>query len=235
LTGGARANSYPRQAETVSHRRNGAPHGANLAAGTLSGIAGLMVFLAVHALWIVPIWFVAPIGLVLAIAGGVAMAWALNELRPHLPARPLTAPAILILMTVVLTPPALLAEFRDPMFVVSPAGEAVPAMGVGRMATLFVLELMVMSAVVGAMIGWLLGRRRQAAIAMAVAGLVFALGPGHNLPFLGGTEGVWKGYALLLLPAVVAAVVLVEVTHWTGGARMASTLSGQTQASVQDS
>jgi hypothetical protein len=28
-------------------------------------VAGLAVFLAVHALWIVPIWFIAPLGLVL--------------------------------------------------------------------------------------------------------------------------------------------------------------------------
>lgn len=36
-------------------------HTAALIAGILAGIAGLLVFLALHALWIVPIWFILPV------------------------------------------------------------------------------------------------------------------------------------------------------------------------------
>jgi hypothetical protein len=43
-----------------------------------------------------------------------------------------------------------------------------------------------------------------------LAGLIFALGPGHNIPFLGNTPATGKGIVLLLSVVVVSAVVLVE-------------------------
>jgi hypothetical protein len=41
---------------------------AALIAGASAGIAGLLAFLVLHALWIVPIWFMVPVGLL--VAGG---------------------------------------------------------------------------------------------------------------------------------------------------------------------
>ena len=64
--------------------------------------------------------------------------------------------------------------------------------------------------------GWL-GRTRRAALATAVAGLVFALGPGHNIPFLGGTPGVGKELAIMTAVTLVSALVLVEGDAWLAG------------------
>jgi hypothetical protein len=61
---------------------------------------------------------------------------------------------------------------------------------------------------------WRLGHPRQAALATALAGLVFALGPRHNIPFLGSTPATGKGIALLAAIILVSAVVLVEGEAW---------------------
>jgi hypothetical protein len=63
-------------------------------AGVLAGIAGLLAFLVLHALWIVPIWFILPVGLLVAGGGGLAVGWAYAELRYRLPQRPWTALAV---------------------------------------------------------------------------------------------------------------------------------------------
>lgn len=42
-----------------------------LVSGALAGVVGLLVFLALHARRILPIWFILPAGLVFAGAGGV--------------------------------------------------------------------------------------------------------------------------------------------------------------------
>lgn len=187
-----------------------------LIAGALSGIAGLLVFLLIHHFWITPIWFVLPLGLLIAALGGLAVGWAYGELQPTLPSRPWTAPAIVALMAVILLPSFVLAELREPMFdVTAPAG--VLLISTGGAAMHFILELLVTSTLVGAFAGWLIGRTARAALATALAGLVFALGPGHNIPFLGGTPGSPKGSLLLLVVAAVSAVVLVEVERRLSG------------------
>ncbi len=90
-----------------------------------------------------------------------------------------------------------------------PAG--VLLISTGRAATLFILELLVTSTMMGALVGWLIGHTARAALATALAAFVFALGPGHNIPFLGSTPGSVKGFLLLLVIVCVSAVVLVEV------------------------
>ena len=61
----------------------------------------------------------------------------------------------------------------------------------------------------------------------ALAGLAFALGPGHNIPFLGSTPGTMKGVAILLLVILISSVVLVEV-EWRlrGGLARTSEATG---------
>jgi hypothetical protein len=63
---------------------------ASLFSGVLSGVVGLLVFLGIHHLWIMPIWFILPLGLVIAAGGGLAVGWAYHELLPGLPGRPWT-------------------------------------------------------------------------------------------------------------------------------------------------
>lgn len=186
---------------------------ATLIAGLLAGIAGLLVFLVLHHLWIVPIWFILPVGLVIAAAGGWAVGWAYGELLPHLPPRPWTALVMIALIWAALLPGVVLAELRQPFFLVG-GDSAVLAVSVGRVAFLFIVELLVTAALMGALAGWLIGRSGRVALATAVAAFIFALGPGHNIPLIGGTPGVGKELVIMTAIIVVSALVLVEGQAW---------------------
>lgn len=181
-------------------------------AGALAGMAGLLVFLILHQLWIVPIWFILPFGLVIAAAGGVAAGSAYRALLPNLPPRPWTALALVALIGMILAPSFILAELRNPMFDISvPGGRLM--ISTGRAVATFVLELLVTATLVGGLVGWLIGHTRRATLATALAGFIFALGPGHNIPLIGGTPGVMKELALMASIIFVSALVLVEVSH----------------------
>jgi xanthosine utilization system XapX-like protein len=182
-------------------------------AGAVAGIAGLLAFLMLHALWIVPIWFILPIGLLVAGGGGLAVGWAYAELRWRLPPRPWTALVVVGLIGVILLPAVVLAELRAPLFVVTRTG-AVQAVATWVIVAHFVGELLVTATIVGGLAGGWLGRTRRAALATAVAGLIFALGPGHNIPFIGGTPGLGKELAIMAAVISISALVLVEIHVW---------------------
>ena len=57
----------------------------NLVAGVTAGIVGLLVFLVIHHFWITPIWFILPLGMLIAAIGGVAVGWAYHELHLNHP------------------------------------------------------------------------------------------------------------------------------------------------------
>ena len=180
-----------------------------LSAGVLSGIAGLGVFLVIHHFWIRPIWFIAPVGLLISAGGGLAVGWAYSELLPGLPPRPWSAVVLIGVIGACLTPAVLLAQLRPPMFTAM-SENAQLTVSTGRAVAIFVFQLLLTAAGVGALAGWWIGGSGRAALATSLAGLVFALGPGHNIPFLGNTPATGKGIVLLLSVVVVSAVVLVE-------------------------
>jgi len=180
-------------------------------AGAIAGIAGLVAFLAVHHVLILPIWFVAPVGAVLAMLGGVAVGTAYAELQPRLPRRPWTAPAFAILVAVILVPAFVLAELRGPVFRMTAGGEAVLMLSEADVVVAFGRDLLLSATIAGGAVGWAIARTRRAAIATALAGIAFGLGPGHNIPFLGGTSGLPKELALIGAILAVGSVVLVEV------------------------
>jgi hypothetical protein len=184
-----------------------------LVAGAAAGLAGLLTFLAIHALWIVPIWSILPLGLLIAGGGGLAVGWAYAELRCRLPRRPWTALAVMGLVAMALLPAIVLAELRAPLFTVTSTGpvQTVPTWVI---VLRFGGELLITATVAGWLAGRWLGRSRRAACATATAGFIFALGPGHNIPFIGGTSGVAKELAILAAIVVVSALVLVESHAW---------------------
>lgn len=182
--------------------------------GVAAGVAGLVVFLGLHAVWIVPIWSVAPLGLVVAVLGGAAVGWAYLHVGPHLPAgivrRWLAVAGGTVL---VLVPSLVLAWSGDPYFTVVD-GVRVPTTGTSAIAVRFVVELLVVTTLSGALLGWGITRTRRGTVAVAAAALAFALGPGHNLPFFHvATAPVAARTAVLLTlaPIVVASAVFVAV------------------------
>ena len=179
-------------------------------AGAAAGLAGVLAFLVVHHVIIRPIWGVAPIGAIIAMVGGAAVGSAYQELRGRLPPRPRTAPAAMAGAALVLAPAFALAQLRGPVFAMR-AGDAVLVVPATDVVWAFVVELLGSAALVGLILGWVVGRTRRAATSTAVAALGFAVGAGHNVPFLGGTSGVPKELLLIGVAVVVASIVLVEV------------------------
>jgi hypothetical protein len=192
-----------------------------LISGALAGIVGLLVFLMLHALWILPIWFILPGGLVFALVGGVAMGWAYAQLRPTLPPHPSAALVMMVVVAAALLPAIVLAQLRPTLFVETPTG-AIPTEPIPMLIARFVAELLVTATIVGGLIGWWLRRTRRAVAAVALASALFALGPGHNIPFLGGTRGVGTELALLAAVIVVSTLVLVESHRLLTALRMRS-------------
>lgn len=188
-------------------------HKTALVAGVLSGIAGLMVFLVYHHIRILPIWFILPVGLIIAALGGLAVGWSYAEILPRLPARPWSWLAVFLLVGAILTPAILLAQLRPPVVDVN-TGTLAAGFSIGDVVARFVIDLLLTATIVGGLVGWWLGRTRQAALATALAGFIFALGPGHNIPFLGNTPGAGNGILLLGCIISVAAIVLVESQAW---------------------
>jgi hypothetical protein len=185
---------------------------ASLIAGLLSGIAGVLVFLTIHHFWIKPIWFILPPGLVIAALGGLAVGWSYAEIKAGLPPRPWTALAVFVLVGATLAPAILLAQLRPPPLDISTG--AILNGTVASVIARFVIELLLTATLVGGLAGWWLGHTPRAALATALAGFIFALGPGHNIPFLGNTPAVGKGIILLAIIIFISAVVLVESQAW---------------------
>jgi len=184
-----------------------------LIAGLLSGIAGLLVFLTVHHFWIRPIWFILPPGLFIAALGGLAVGWAYSEIQASLPPRPWASIAMMALVGAMLTPAIILAQLRPPPLDIS-TGAVIDGSSGWMVFARVVVELLLTATVVGGLAGWWLGHTGRAALATALAGLIFAIGPGHNIPLLGNTPAVGKGIILLVIIIFVSAVVLVESQAW---------------------
>jgi hypothetical protein len=183
---------------------------AAVLAGSLAGIVGLGVFLLVHQLWIAPIWFVAPIGALVAALGGAAVGASYATLRPHLPQRPWTAIGVAALFAAMLAPAGLLAEVRGPMFAMGEDGGGTLLVTPMDAMLNVLVGLIALSALAGATVGALVGRSRRAAAVTLLAAVALAIGPGHNIPLLGATPAVGKELAVLSLVLSVGAVVLVE-------------------------
>ena len=95
---------------------------ASVRAGVIAGVAGFAVFLLIHHLWIVPIWFIARVGGLLAAAGGAAVGGAYAVSFPT--CRDVRGPliAVITLVAVVLFPAIVIAEVRAPIFVMDRSG-----------------------------------------------------------------------------------------------------------------
>jgi hypothetical protein len=174
----------------------------------------LLVFLVVHHLWIKPIWFIALPGLLIAALGGAALGWAYSFIARAMPDRPWSWLAVLAIIVAVLLPGALLSLTHGPLFDLKTA--SIPPGQGGRVALRFALELVVPAIIVGYALGAWLGGSTKAALAMGLAGLALALGPGHNVPMFGTNPAAIKGFVLLGLSILPVPIILVELARRVG-------------------
>ena len=186
---------------------------SSVIAGALAGVAGLVTFLVIHARWIVPIWFVAPFGLPAAAAMGAVVGVMYAEIQRRLPPRPWRALALFGVTALMLLPAIVLAQLQGPILT-SDSGGGLRMIVPAREAIAAGVEGLIVTVITGATLGFLIGMSRRAAFTMALAGAVLALGPGHNIPVLGGTASVAKELGTLAAVTAVAASVLVEVQSW---------------------
>lgn len=179
-------------------------------AGVLSGIVAFFVFLVLHHVWIKPIWTIFLPGFLIAIGGGALVGWAYAQVAPALPARPWNTVAVLGMIIAILAPGVALSFTHGPLFDLATA--TIPPGQGARVALRFALELVSTAALVGALLGWWLGRTPVATLSTALAGIAYALGPGHNIPMFGAHPVAFKGLAIVGMLAVITAVVLTEGT-----------------------
>jgi hypothetical protein len=181
--------------------------------GAISGIAGLLTFLIVHHFTIRPIWFILPPGLLLAVGGGVAIAWAFELLQPRLSANILIASlSLAALLTLTQVPGFLIGSTREPILDMSSA-TLLPGTGM-QAAGRFAIDLFLTAAVSGALIGWGLAGSAAAGGRLALAAVAFSIGPGHNIPFFAGTTGAGKMWAIMGLVIFVSALAFAATLYW---------------------
>lgn len=175
-----------------------------LLSGAVAGIVGFATFLVVHALWILPIWFIAPVGLAAAVLGGLCVGWAYDIHRARLPGSAVgRILAVLAAASLVLFPAEPLALTHRDLHFGDTASTAVAA--AMPAAVLF----LVFAALLGATGGALLGHSVRAAGVTALAAVAFAIGIGHNAPFIGTGYVALKLWTIMLTATAVASVALV--------------------------
>jgi len=187
---------------------------ACVAAGVLAGLTGVAVFLALHHVLIVPIWPIAPMGALLAALAGAAVGAAYGELLPHLPPRPWTTLAVVGVIGAILAPPMIVAELWGPMFSMDGSGGGALLVSGSEVAVRIVVGLLGVATVAGAAVGWWIARSRRGAATSAGAALLLAIGPGHNIPLLGGTPAVRTEVVILAAVIGASSLTLVASAAW---------------------
>lgn len=171
----------------------------------MAGVAGFAVFLAMHAVWIVPIWFIAPAGVLIASVTGLCVGWAYDVHRGRLATSiPLRVVALFAAAALVLLPARPIALLIAPVDLMSRSMDA--SRGVTALALFFVI-----ATGVGAASGALVGRSRGAAGVTALAAFGIALGIGHNAPLFGDGWPALKLWTIMLTAMGIASLTLVAM------------------------
>jgi hypothetical protein len=194
----------------------------------MSGLVGMIVFLVLHALWIMPIWFIAPIGALISVGGGIVTGQCYARASKLSVWRPISSLYVFLMVGVTLLPCVLLIKVVPPLLE-SQNGEVVHPINMPWIVSGFFLLLIIPAAGVGWIFGRILGGDRSSAAIFSVMGLLIALGPGHNLPLFGAASGEQLTMALTLTfaPIAAAAVVLAE------GAALWALIDRKRRAAVQ--
>lgn len=170
-------------------------------AGAIAGGAALVVFVVVHAIWIVPIWGMLSMIPIASLVGALA-AWAFDEISARggvLPA-PFDGLAFSAILLSTLAPTVVFGMFAGP---VDMNDISVPA----------VVIPLVLAAPAGAAIGMALGGSERAALALGLAALALAITIGHNLPFFPIGAPSWEKAFALVVGVELSAGVAFSLTR----------------------
>lgn len=167
---------------------------AAVLAGALSGVAGGLLFATLHAMIIVPIWDRMTSGLVFGAVAGAGAGWAFAECFPEaVRARSMrgvgSGGVFGALLWLAVAP-------------VTAADALLRATGVApRYELLAVAIAVTLSVAGGAILAWLLARRRRAAVAGGVAGLLLILAMAGPVPV--GRSPRARNIFLAVFPAAI--------------------------------
>lgn len=164
-----------------------------LVAGAVAGAVALLVFVSVHAVWIVPIWGMLAMLPVAALVGALA-AWPLELSARTMPPAPFDGVVVAVILLAALVPTSVYGIVAGPV-------------DQHRITWPALVVPLALAAPTGALIGALLTGSAAAAGALALATTAFAFTLGHNLPFfpVGSPAGV-KAIALVTVPTIAAAI-----------------------------
>lgn len=161
--------------------RSSLPLRAFLIAGIAIGLLGVVLFGAIHALIIIPIWTRLLGGIPFGLVAGLAMGWAVYELRVSLQSR---ARVVITLAFGVLLWATLI-----PMTLV---GVMLRVTGMhGRDDAWEVLSELLLTVITGAGAGLLITRRWRAALALGTASLAATLTQAGPLPVMNSARAAW--------------------------------------------
>jgi hypothetical protein len=164
-----------------------------LIAGAIAGSAALLVFVVLHAAWIVPIWGMLAMLPIAALVGVIA-AWPFEQIsaRGALPPAPFDGIAFTALLLLTLMPSAVMGVLAGPV-------------DRDRITAAAVIVPLLLAAPAGVLIGALLVGVGPASLGLGVAAFAVALTLGHNLPFFPvGSPGWEKAFGLVILVEVAA-------------------------------
>ncbi len=183
-------------------------------AGGAAGAFGFLAFLIIHHFLIMPIWFIAGFGIIVAIPTGMLVGWAFEAMQVRLPRNPFAAILIFsALLTLVLALSFFVSSQQSPIENMLFGGNRLRPGFEVAIASRFAIDLFLVSAAGGAALGWLIGRSRQAAGRMAAAALAFAAGPGHNVPVFAGVDGADTMW-ILTVGTILASALSFGVVLW---------------------
>ena len=164
---------------------------AFLAAGALTGVIGVVLFGLIHAAIIAPIWTALLGGIPFGLVSGVAMGWALYELRRGLHSRPraraITTWAFGALLWATLIPMTLL-------------GITLRATGVhGQDDTWEVVSECLFAVGAGGAAGRLITGRWRAGLALGATSLAVTLTQAGPIPVMNSARAAWLFVALMVV------------------------------------
>jgi hypothetical protein len=155
-----------------------------VAAGLTAGGLGLFGFGVAHALLITPIWSQVFAGIPFVVLGGVALAWAFDQLPTAVRNRGLISGVQCGGVMMATLAPATMVD------------TALRIAAVRRADTAETVVALALTAATGAVVGWLWTRQARGSVAFATAALALIVTAHGPLPVAQSAKGLWLSLAI---------------------------------------